>query len=120
MGKQILIVDDCSTTRKLLSIILKGRGYATIAAENGIDALEKLAQHAVDLVVTDLNMPQMDGLELIRTIRGNADMKNLPVVMVTTESDEMDKKRGIEMGASAYLTKPVTKDRLAYEVAKLL
>jgi len=120
MGKQILVVDDCRTTRKLLSVILKGRGYETIVAENGMEALEKLATHPVDLVITDLNMPQMDGLELLRTLRNHGAYKHLPVIMVSTESDEMDKQKGLRLGASAYLVKPVSKERLAYEVAKFL
>ncbi len=119
-GKKILIVDDCSTTRKILSSMIKSIGYSPVAAMNGFDALEKLAQNDISLMVTDLNMPQMDGLELIKNIRESDDYKGIPIIMVTTESDERDREQGMEAGADVYVTKPVTSQRLTYEIKKLL
>jgi len=120
MGKKILIVDDCGTTRKLLSYIIKERGYAILGASNGIEALEVLAANPVDLVVTDLNMPQMDGFELSKNLRGNETYRNIPIVMVTTEAGEVDRKMGIDSGVTTYLTKPISPQKLLYEIEKLL
>ncbi|MEK7678596.1 MAG: response regulator [Deltaproteobacteria bacterium] len=120
MGKNILIVDDCGTTRKLLSFIVKERGHRIFAASNGIEALELLATQMIDLVLTDLNMPQMDGLELSRCLRGNAAYRELPIIMVTTEAGEADKKLGLDSGVTTYLTKPISPQRLVYEIEKLI
>ncbi len=120
MKKHILIVDDCNTTRKLLSYMVRERGYSTVGACNGIEALEKLATHDIGLVVTDLNMPQMDGLELSRNIRYNETYKDLPVIMITTESGEEDMRVARESGVTSYLVKPVSPQRLVGEIAKFL
>lgn len=119
MEKQILIVDDCGTTRKLLSYIFKEKGFNIISASNGIEALEVMATNRVDLVITDLNMPQMDGLELSRNIRSSGSYCKLPIVMVSTESEEHDMELGIEAGVTKYLKKPVSPQKLLDEVAKL-
>ena len=118
MAKSVLVVDDCNTTRRLISLLLKGKGYNSIHAQNGLDALEKLAVNEVDIVITDLNMPLMDGLELIKTLRQDDKYRELPIIMVSTESAEMDKKVAREMGASTYMVKPVTQERLIYEIQK--
>lgn len=120
MGKNILIVDDCGTTRKLLSYIVRERGHTIFQAANGIEALEVMATNHVDLVLTDLNMPQMDGFELSRSLRANESYRELPIIMVTTESAEADKKRGYEAGVSTYLVKPVSPQKLLYEIEKLV
>ena len=120
MEKKILIVDDCGTTRKLLSYIVRERGYKILSASNGIEALEMMAKNPVDLVLTDLNMPQMDGLELSKNLRQNDAYKELPIIMVTTEAGEADVKKGLEAGVNTYLTKPISPQRLVYEIEKLL
>jgi len=120
MEKKILIVDDCDTTRKLLSYIIRERGYTIIGASNGIEALELMAANTVDLVLTDLNMPQMDGYELSKNIRSAEAYSDLPIIMVTTEAGEQDKKMGADAGVSTFLTKPITPQRLIYEIEKLL
>ncbi len=120
MEKSILIVDDCDTTRKLLSYIIRERGYKIIGASNGIEALEVMAANPVDLVLTDLNMPQMDGFELSKNIRSADAYKSLPIIMVTTEGGDIDKKMGADAGVSTFLTKPITPQRLLYEIEKLL
>ncbi len=119
-NKRIMIVDDCDTTRKLLSYIMRERGYKITSASNGIEALEMLATNPVDLVVTDLNMPQMDGMELSKNIRHSDMYKGIPIIMVTTESGETDRKLGIEAGVTTYLTKPISPQRLLYEIEKIL
>lgn len=120
MGKSVLIVDDCDTTRKLLSYIIRERGFKIVGASNGIEALEILATTQIDIVLTDLNMPQMDGYELSRTLRRQEDYKDLPIVMITTEASEADKKLGMDAGVTTYLSKPISPQRLLYEIEKLI
>lgn len=119
MDRKILIVDDCGTTRKLLSYIFREKGYGIVVASNGIEALEIMATNPVDLVITDLNMPQMDGFELSKNIRSMGSYTELPIVMVTTEAGEQDKRFGMEAGVTKYLTKPISPQKLLFEVEKL-
>lgn len=116
MSKSILVVDDCRTTRKIISLYLDGAGYKTIMAANGVEAVEKLIKTKVDFIITDLNMPQMDGIELTKWIRSNTTFKDIPLVILTTEQDDLSRIKGIDTGASAYLTKPITRERLIDEV----
>ena len=120
MSKNVMVVDDSFTTSKMLSFLLKGEGFNVVSAENGIDALEKLPFSNIDIIITDLNMPQMDGLELVNSLKKNPDYKEIPVIMLTTESEDSDKQKGFEAGASSYLIKPVPQDVLIKEVKKFL
>ncbi len=120
MSKNILVVDDCDTTRKILSYMVKGAGLNPVGATNGLDALEKLAQNEIAVVVTDLNMPQMDGFELVTSIRDNPSLKDLPVIMVTTEADELKKDMGLSAGVDIFMSKPVTSKWLTYQLRKLV
>lgn len=120
MNKKILVVDDCDTTRKLLSYIIRERGYRIISATNGIEALEVMAADPADLIVTDLNMPQMDGYELSKSLRGQDSTREIPIIMVTTEAGEADRKAGLEAGVTTYLSKPISPQRLLYEIEKLI
>ena len=119
MDKNILIVDDCRTTRKIISLYLNGAGYKTVVAANGVEAVEKLVGAKVDFIITDLNMPQMDGIELTKWIRSNAMYKNVPLVILTTDQDDLRRVNGINAGPSAFLTKPITKERLIDEVKRV-
>jgi two-component system chemotaxis response regulator CheY len=119
MPKQALVVDDCAVTRKLVALYLRKAGFGSVQAENGLEALEKLAQESVDLVITDLNMPRMDGLALTKSLRSEIQYARLPIVMLTTETEETERDKGLEAGVSVYLTKPVTQERLD-EVVKTL
>ena len=120
MNKNILIVDDSLTARRIIGFFLKDSGYKTIDAKNGIEALEKMTHYQIDLVVTDLNMPKMDGIELINSIRNDPNLKKIPIIIVTTEKEDDQKEKGIESGASVYLEKPVTKNMLIKEVDSFL
>jgi CheY-like chemotaxis protein len=120
MAETILIVDDCATTRRLLSVYLRQEGYDLVHAVNGLDALEQLARRPVDLVITDLNMPQMDGVELTRTLKADPVLTGIPIVMLTTEGEERERQHGLEAGATAYLIKPVTQEQLAQAVRRTL
>ncbi|MFN3479061.1 MAG: response regulator [Thermodesulfovibrionales bacterium] len=117
---KIMIVDDCPTTRKLLGLYLRGRGYDLIFAENGLDALEKLASERISLILSDLNMPYMDGIELLRSIRSNPTLSHIPFLMVTTEADEDERKRAIDSGANGYLVKPVTAELIVQNIKNIL
>lgn len=117
---KILIVDDCQTTRKLLGHYLKTRGYSVVFAENGLDALEKLGTYVVNLVMTDLNMPYMDGMELIKTLRSDPTWVDLPILMVTTENDEEERQKAFSNGANGYVVKPVTGDAIAQNIKAII
>jgi two-component system chemotaxis response regulator CheY len=117
---KIMVVDDCKTTRKLLGHYLKSRGYQVVFAENGLDALEKLGTDSVNMIMTDLNMPYMDGLELIKTLRSDSTWSDIPVLMVTTENDGMEKERAIELGANGYIVKPVSGEVIAHNIKLIL
>jgi CheY-like chemotaxis protein len=117
---KIMIVDDCNTTRKLLGHYLKSRGYSVVFAENGLDALEKLGTHTVNLIMTDLNMPFMDGIELIKSVRSHSELSDIPILMVTTENDEIEREKAISSGANGYLTKPVSGDAIAENIKSIV
>ncbi len=102
---RILVVDDSTTTRTLLRSILRSAGYTVEVATDGHDAWERLAELQVDLVVSDVDMPRMDGLELTARIRQDSRLERLPVILVTSLDSESDRRRGIEAGADAYIVK---------------
>ena len=120
MARVILVVDDSETVRKLLTLTLKMKGYQTVTAGDGMEALERLAVGSVDLVITDLNMPEMDGYELVSTIRRQGPNKDIPVIMLSTEGEEEDRRRGLDAGVDLYLTKPASPQQLLSSVEKLL
>jgi len=116
-----LIVEDSPTMRQLLAFSLRRlKDCRIIEAVDGVDALKKLTTEQVDLVITDINMPMMDGLKLITVIRGDARMKSLPIIIVTTEGAEEDRKRGLALGADAYIPKPIQPSDLLKAVGSLL
>jgi two-component system, chemotaxis family, chemotaxis protein CheY len=117
---KILIVDDCPTTRKLLSLYLTTWGYEVECAENGLDALEKAGAGAFGMIITDLNMPYMDGIELVRTIRKDPAQAAVPVLVVTTEQEPKERDAAMAAGADGYLVKPVTAEALMGSVRGML
>ena len=120
-GTTFLIVEDSPTMRQLLAFSLRRlKDCRIIEAVDGVDALKKLTTERVDLVITDINMPMMDGLKLVTLIRGNPRTKTLPIVIVTTEGAEEDRKRGLALGANAYVPKPIQPSLLLKTVASLL
>ncbi len=120
MDGSILVVDDCDTTRSLLSFMIREAGFDTVTAANGLDALEKLAKNKVALVLTDMNMPNMDGLGLLRSIRSEALYDRIPVIVLSTGKGEKNKNRCVEAGADMYLTKPIKSKDLIDHIKKLL
>jgi two-component system chemotaxis response regulator CheY len=106
MNKTILIVDDSEFVRNYPAYILKQASFNVITAMDGSDGLEKLYTHACDLILTDINMARMDGYEFIRRVRAEPRYGELPIIIVSTESQSRDKLKGFEAGASLYLVKP--------------
>jgi two-component system chemotaxis response regulator CheY len=105
--KTILIVEDSATTRALIRAVIDELGdFETVEAASGFEALKLLPQQDYDLIITDINMPDINGLELISFVRSNTRYSHLPIVIVSTERSEEDKKRGMALGATAYVTKP--------------
>lgn len=119
-GKVILLVDDCKTVRRMLEWILKPAGLRTLHAADGVHALEILRLEEVDLAFVDLNMPRMDGIELVRSIRADEKLRRLPVILLTTEGRDEDRRAAIEAGANLFLTKPYTPALLLRETESLL
>jgi two-component system chemotaxis response regulator CheY len=121
MGRNVLIVDDSASMRQLVSFALRDAGYDVTAAVNGKDALEKMNNGTkMDMVITDLNMPEMDGIELIKQVRTKANCRFVPIVMLTTESQEARKQEGKLAGATGWIVKPFTPDQLVGVVKKLV
>ncbi|ACI20461.1 MULTISPECIES: response regulator [Thermodesulfovibrio] len=117
---KVLIVDDDKTTRKMISLILKSKGYEVVTAENGIEALQKLGLERINLILTDMNMPYMDGIEFIKQVRANPDIANIPIVMITTEADEDEKRRAFEAGVDDYLVKPTNAEQISESMKKIV
>jgi two-component system, chemotaxis family, chemotaxis protein CheY len=116
-----LVVEDSPTMRQLVVFALaRIPGLRVTEAEDGVDALRKLAGSKFDLVVTDINMPIMDGLKLVKRIRDDAVHKDVPIIVITTESAEEDRNRAMKLGASAYLTKPIQAVTIIATVRELL
>ncbi|MDD5773201.1 MAG: hybrid sensor histidine kinase/response regulator [bacterium] len=119
-GHNILVTDDQMTIRQLQRSILESAGYHVEEARDGIEALEKISKLQIDLVVTDIEMPRMTGLELTENIKSKDSMKNIPVIIVSGLGSEEDKKRGIKLGADAYLTKTDFNQQNLIEIVKIL
>ncbi|MEI7669488.1 MAG: response regulator [Pseudomonadota bacterium] len=119
MAKKILAVDDSRTMREMVSFTLKAAGYEIIEAEDGKAALSKLNGEKIDAVITDLNMPNMNGFELIRSLRANPLYKFTPILMLTTEADDGKKEEGKAAGATGWIVKPFNPDKLVDVVKKV-
>ena len=117
---KIMVVDDCQTTRKLLGHYLRSKGYSVVFAENGLDALEKLGTAGVNLIVTDLNMPYMDGIELVKTLRADPAWSDIPILMVTTEEDDIEREKAYNAGTNGYLVKPVNAEVITQKIKEIL
>jgi two-component system chemotaxis response regulator CheY len=116
----IMVVDDCQTTRKLLGHYLKSRGYSVVFAHNGLDAIEKIGTEKINLLVTDLNMPFMDGMKLIQTLRSDPRFSTIPILVITTEDDSYEREKAYHNGANGYLVKPVTGDALTQKIKDII
>lgn len=120
MKKCILIADDSPTIRKFVKFALVSRGFKIVAASDGMEALEKLPSENIDLIITDLNMPNVDGFEFIEAVRSNSDYDELPIIILSSLDGDADIERGIGCGANSFLIKPFDPNKIAYEVSKYL
>ena len=118
MSKTILVVDDSASIRQVVGMTLTQAGYHVIEASDGRQALEKATSSRVDAVITDLNMPVMDGLTFIRQFRSSPSSTGVPIVFLTTESDESVKAEAKQAGATGWMIKPFKQDQLLAVVRK--
>jgi two-component system chemotaxis response regulator CheY len=120
MAKTILSVDDSASMRQMVKLSLDGSGYDVLEAADGEQALRKAKTTPVSMVITDLNMPTMDGLSLIRELRKLPEYKGVPIIFLTTESDDSRKQEAKAAGATGWITKPFDKDQLVAVVRKVI
>jgi two-component system chemotaxis response regulator CheY len=119
MTKTIMIVDDSASMRQVVGIALKGEGYTVIEGRDGKDALSKLTGQKVHLIISDVNMPVMDGITFLKEVKQLPNYKFTPILMLTTESDDAKKREGQAAGARAWMVKPFKSDQLLSAVQKL-
>lgn len=121
MAKKVLVVDDSATMRSMLmSIIEEIRGVELVEASNGFEALKALPQQSFDLILTDINMPEINGLEIVHFVKSNPAYQKIPLIIISTEHGQADIKKGLALGAQKYITKPFDPDQLKKTVKELL
>lgn len=120
MGKTILIAEDSATTRKFIQLAVKLMGHTIHMAEDGQQALEKMGQTEPDLLITDLNMPNMDGVELIKNLRSTDKYQKLPIIVLSSLSKDEDIGPAMEAGGNSYLQKPFERSAIQEEINKYL
>jgi two-component system chemotaxis response regulator CheY len=120
MSKTILAVDDSASIRQMVAFTLKSSGYEVVEAVDGMDGLEKAKTKSFNLILTDQNMPRMDGLTLIKNLRAMAQYKTVPILMLTTESSDAMKAQGKASGATGWLVKPFDPQKLVEVVKKVI
>lgn len=120
MAKTILVVDDSNAVRQSVAFILEQAGYSVVQAVDGLDGLSKASAQKFDLIITDVNMPNLDGIGLVRKIRENPDNKFLPIIVLTTEAQKTKMDEGKEAGATGWIVKPFDSDKLLGVVKKVI
>lgn len=120
MSKTIMAVDDSVSIRQMVGFTLTRAGYEVLEAEDGVDAVNKLKGKTIHMMITDLNMPNVDGIELIKQIRSRPEYKFMPIIMLTTESQEDKKQAGKAAGATGWIVKPFKPDQLLSVIKKVL
>ena len=119
-SQTILAVDDSASMRQMVRYTLEGAGYKVLQASDGVEALELAKNGVADLVLTDVNMPRMDGIELVRELRALSTYKFVPMLVLTTESGQETKMRGKQAGATGWIVKPFNPDQLLATIARVL
>ncbi len=114
MGKRILIVDDEEVIRKFLKIHLNKQGYEVTEAEDGEKAMERIGEGKFDLIICDVMMPNKNGWEVVKEVKSNPELSEIPVILLTAKNDDVDMFKGYELGANYYMSKPFAKDQLLY------
>jgi two-component system chemotaxis response regulator CheY len=120
MSKTILVVDDSASLRQVVSIALTGAGYTVKEACDGKDALQKLDGQKIHLIISDVNMPNMDGITMVREIKKHPNYKFTPIIMLTTESQDSKKAEGQAAGAKAWVVKPFKPEQMLDAVSRLI
>ena len=116
-----LVVEDSPTMRQLIVFALNRiRGLSVVEADDGVDALRKLGGGKLDIILTDINMPIMDGLKLVKRVRSDEALKSIPIIIITTEGADEDRQRALSLGANAYITKPIQAPQVIAKVRELL
>ena len=116
-----LVVEDSPTMRQLIVFALKRiRGLEVVEADDGVDALRKLSAQKLDIILTDINMPIMDGLKLVKRVRSDEALKGIPIIIITTEGADEDRQRALALGANSYITKPIQAPQVIAKVKELL
>ena len=119
--KNVLVVEDSRAIRSMIRVSLEETGgFFAVEAGNGFEALKTLPTRRFDLIITDINMPDINGLELIGYVKSNPNYRDIPLIIVSTEKTEEDKKRGLTLGAAGYVVKPFRKEELMSMVTKVL
>jgi two-component system chemotaxis response regulator CheY len=119
MAKTVMIVDDSASLRTVVKMALKGAGYEVVEGCDGNDALAKLGGQKIHLIITDLNMPNLDGIGFVKAVKQRPDYKFTPIIMLTTEGQESKKQEGQAAGVKAWVVKPFQPDQMLNAVAKL-
>lgn len=120
-GYKVLVVEDSPTMRQLIVFALKRiRGFQIVEANDGVDGLKKLSAEKFDLILTDINMPIMDGLKLVSMVRNDPNYKETPIIVITTEGATEDRERALALGANEYITKPIQTMKILETVKKLM
>jgi two-component system chemotaxis response regulator CheY len=118
--KKVMVVDDASTVRMYHKALLDELGLFVIEASNGVEALERALEQSIDLFLVDINMPKMDGFTLVSELRVRENLQHIPVIMISTESEEKDRHQGTDVGANLYMVKPVNPEELQQTVTLML
>lgn len=119
-GKKILIIEDNEKNRKLIKVILKAKGYYTMEAEDARSALDQLKREPPDLILMDIGLPEIDGLELTKQIKQDASTKNIPIIAVTAHAMAGEKEKVLKAGCDAYISKPIDTNELPIIIEKFL
>jgi two-component system chemotaxis response regulator CheY len=120
MAKTVMVVDDSASLRQVVGIALKGAGYDVLEGCDGADALTKLTGQKVHLIISDVNMPNMDGISFVKAVKQMPNYKFTPIIMLTTESQEATKQQGQAAGAKAWVVKPFKPEQMLDAVSKLI
>jgi two-component system, chemotaxis family, chemotaxis protein CheY len=121
MSKKVLVVEDSSTMRSLIVTTVEDlMGFETVEVKNGIEALKVLPTQTFDLIITDINMPNINGLEVVKFVKENPRYKAIPMIIVSTEQGEKEIQKGLALGASEYVTKPFHPDNLKKVIQKVM
>ena len=120
MDKVVLVVDDSTTVRKFVAASLNMKGFRVVTAADGVEALERMPAEKFDLIITDLNMPDMDGFEFIRTLRESPEYREIPIIVLSSMTDLKNKDYALELGALAFLEKPLSTEAIQREVFRFV